>query len=233
MSAARGIRAIVPVKRFAEAKQRLAPHLSAEFRVGLARAMLGDVLGCLRDVPELCGVLVVTADEEAAALARARGADVLPDPVPGGHNAAVNHAVRHLVGRKAEGVLVLPGDVPGTTPAEVSTLLHQHGPGRALSIVPARDQDGSNAILATPADLLTFSYGPGSFLRHMEAACLSGITPSVRRLPGIALDIDTMEDMLAFTSEGHGGSTATFLRRAGITASTASGCRADADHPPR
>lgn len=224
MIAARDIRAIVPVKRFCEAKQRLAPHLGAEFRIGLATAMLGDVLGCLRDVPELSGVLVVTGDDEAAALARAHGADVLPEPVPGGHNAAVNHAVRHLAGRTTEGVLVLPGDVPGMTPAEVSALLHRHGAGRALSIVPARDRDGSNAILATPADLLTFSYGPGSFLRHMEAARSGGVTPAVRHFPGIALDIDTMEDMLAFASGEHDGSrTAAFLR-AGIPASTASAC---------
>jgi 2-phospho-L-lactate guanylyltransferase len=207
----RDIRAVVPVKRFSEAKQRLAAHVSPDFRIGLARAMLDDVLGCLRQVPELSGVLVVTGDEEAAALARAHDAEILSEPVPGGHNAAVNHAARHIIGQRAEGALVLPGDVPAMTPAEVSALLRGHPPGRALSIVPARDQDGSNAILATPPDLFAFRYGPGSFLRHVAAARANGVAPAVHHLPGIALDIDEMDDLLTFAPRQRGSSTSWLL----------------------
>ena len=59
--------AILPVKSFASAKQRLAGALGAEARQALARAMFTDVLGALGRVPELDEVVVVTADPWARA----------------------------------------------------------------------------------------------------------------------------------------------------------------------
>ena len=66
-----GIWAIVPVKEFEGAKQRLSPALSADERRVLAAIMLEDVLDALSAVRELAGLLVVTIDPAATALAAA------------------------------------------------------------------------------------------------------------------------------------------------------------------
>ncbi len=65
----RDIWAVVPVKEFARAKQRLAGLLSAGLRQKLADAMFEDVLESLSAVNDLAGIVVVTVDPEAGAIA--------------------------------------------------------------------------------------------------------------------------------------------------------------------
>jgi 2-phospho-L-lactate guanylyltransferase (CobY/MobA/RfbA family) len=43
-------------------------------------------------------------------------------------------------------------------------------------------------------------FGPDSFFPHLRAAEACGINPTVRHLPGLALDIDTPEDLAAFAA---------------------------------
>ena len=69
---------------------------------------------------------------------------------------------------------------------------------RAFTIVPARDRMGSNAVLCSPADAVPLRFGDDSFFPHLDAARARGIEPEVVRLPRIALDIDTPEDLALF-----------------------------------
>ena len=61
--------AILPVKSFGAAKQRLADVLGDGARKALAQAMFSDVLATLRHVPELDEIAVVTADRAAESAA--------------------------------------------------------------------------------------------------------------------------------------------------------------------
>ena len=71
------IHAVVPVKDTRQAKQRLAGVLSGAQRQELALAMIEDVLAVLARVDELAGILVVTADIAAAAIAARYRAGVM------------------------------------------------------------------------------------------------------------------------------------------------------------
>ena len=78
----------MPVKDLANAKQRLAGVLSADERHALFRAMLEDVLSALAASRGLAGILMVTRDLEARALAARYGARVLAEAANRGHTAA-------------------------------------------------------------------------------------------------------------------------------------------------
>jgi 2-phospho-L-lactate guanylyltransferase len=199
MSTGLPICAVLPVKDTAQAKQRLAGMLSAGQRRALALAMAEDALQALASAPGLAGILVVTADPAAAAIAVRCGARVTAEGARTGHTAAVATAVRRL---KAEGLgmLALPGDIPLLAPDDVAQLLETRRPPPAFTIVPARDQKGSNAVLCAPANAVPLRFGEDSFLPHLAAARARGIEPMVLRLPRIALDIDTPEDLALFRS---------------------------------
>lgn len=215
-----GLVALVPVKPFAEAKQRLAACLSPARRAALARVMLGDVLESLAAVPGLAGVVVVTADPAAAALARDHGARVLDEEQPvAGLNAAVSGAATHLARQGYAGLLVLPSDIPGVNSAEIAALIAAHPPGRAVSLVPAHDGQGTNALIITPPEGLAFAYGEGSFAVHGERAAQAGLR--VRRhpaasFPGIAEDIDTPADLARLASRASGRRVAAVLAAASV-----------------
>ena len=61
--------------------------------------------------------------------------------------------------------------------------------------MPARDERGSNAVLCSPAGAVPLRFGEDSFIPHLAAARARGVEPEVVRLPRIALDIDTPEDL--------------------------------------
>ena len=96
-----GIWAVVPVKEFEGAKQRLSSALSPEERRALATIMLEDVLDALSAVRELAGVLVVTVDPVATSLASRYGARIVTEGARDGHTGAVTAAARLLVARGA------------------------------------------------------------------------------------------------------------------------------------
>lgn len=199
MSTARGgVWAVVPVKEFALAKQRLAGEFTPSFRHRLAQAMLCDVLAALRGARQLAGFAVITADPEAGRLAQDFGGRWLVETPVRGLNAAVSAAAAVLGAEGHGGMLVLPGDIPAVTSAEVDALIADHGAGRAVSLVAAHDGQGTNAVLVSPPGMMTFAFGPMSFSRHRAGAQALGLVPRCpdpARFPGLALDVDTAEQV--------------------------------------
>lgn len=190
--------AVVPVKPFARAKQRLAGELSGAQRAVLAACMLRDVLAALAATPALAGRLVVTADAAAAALARSLGATVLPEPEPAGLNEAVRAAAAWVQAQGGRAMLVVPGDAPGVTTDELAQLAAAHAAGAAVALVPAHDEGGTNALLLSPPTRLAPAFGVGSFGRHLRAARAAGLAPQVLALPGLGLDLDHPQDLARF-----------------------------------
>ena len=200
MNARRNIYAVVPIKETGDAKQRLAQVLDRTRRQELALAMFEDVLATLAQVRELAGIIVVTTDSAAGAIASRYGARVSSDGAREGHTGAVAAAARQLA---ADDMLTVPGDVPLVETDDIRQLLKAHGDatcrdGRAFVIVPARDERGSNAIVCSPAGAVPLTFSADSFLPHLAAAKRCGIEPTVLRLPRVALDIDTPDDMALF-----------------------------------
>jgi 2-phospho-L-lactate/phosphoenolpyruvate guanylyltransferase len=53
-------------------------------------------------------------------------------------------------------------------------------------------------VLAVPTDVhFEFSYGPGSFGRHLDQARQLGVPVRVVNAPGLAWDVDLPADLLA------------------------------------
>jgi len=187
--------AVVPVKELPAAKQRLALALDAGTRRALALAMLEDVLACLAAVPRLAGTIVATVDPQAAALAARYGATISREDAAAGHSEAVAAVARRLA-RDGAAMLTLPADIPLMEPADVAHLIDARAAG--FAIVPARDGQGSNAVLCAPAALVPLRFGGASCAPHLAAARARGLVPAVLDLPRIALDIDDAADLAAF-----------------------------------
>ncbi len=192
-----GVWAVVPVKELDRAKERLAPVLAPERRRALMLAMLEDVLTALAATPGLGGLAVVTVDAAARGLAARYGARTIEIGARDGHSGAVAAAARLLAAEECPGMLTVPGDIPLVTAAEITQLLAAHHPAPAFTIAPSRDEQGSNAIICSPPDAVPLRFGEDSFFPHLRAAEACGIRPTVLRLPGIALDVDTPEDLAA------------------------------------
>ena len=186
--------AVVPVKEMTAAKQRLSEALSPAARQALACVMLEDVLGTLSATTELAGILVVTSDPVATAMAQRFGAETTIEGAREGHTGAISAAAALLKTRDMA-MLALPGDIPLVTPDDIRQIIEARKAAPSFTIVPARDEQGSNAVLCSPADAVPLRFGENSFFPHLAAARERGIEPNILHLPRIGLDIDTADDV--------------------------------------
>ncbi len=188
--------AVLPVKRFDDAKQRLQNQYRPDERRALAAAMFSDVLVALGQTGSLDQVLVISGDHDAQRIASGFGAVVLSDR-DHGHNPAALSGIREALERGADRALLVPGDCPTLDPTQIAELLSRPAPRRSALIVPDRHGSGTNALLLAPPDALEPSFGPGSRQRHAAHAESAGIAHEVVEVPSLALDVDTPEDLEA------------------------------------
>ena len=178
--------AILPVKAFDRAKQRLGG------RPDLAASMAERVLDALADATGLSAVLVVTREPAAVRAAGERGFEVVAEPVMAGHNAAAELGIARALELGATRALLVPGDCPLLTADEIDALLERHE-GPAVVVVPDRHGTGTNALLLQPPDAIRPAFGPGSRERHLALAR----DAVVDEVPGLLLDVDTPDDLAA------------------------------------
>lgn len=188
--------AVLPVKRFDAAKQRLAAGIDEERRRELAAAMVADVLDAIGEARSIERLIVVTGDPIAQELAAKAGAEVVPDPEDAGHIEAAQAGIARAEAEGAERVALLAGDCPLLDPRELDRLL-TGVPGSYVGIVPDRHGTGTNALLLSPPDAIVPAFGEGSRARHVEAARQAGIPFGIEELPSIELDLDTPADVIA------------------------------------
>ena len=208
--------AVVPIKDFTNAKERLSQILSLQERHILARAMAEDVLRSLLGVSELEGIAVVTRDAEAQALCAELGVRVLTEAENQGQTVAVMVASRTLKDEGVDSVLTIPGDVPLVLPQDIQSVLAAHGESPAMTIVPARDHQGSNCVTLSPPGCVTLRFGDNSFYPHLDAARQKGIEPLTVELENLGLDIDTPDDLEELVRQPVRTRAQEFLAAAGV-----------------
>ncbi|MEN3352330.1 MAG: 2-phospho-L-lactate/phosphoenolpyruvate guanylyltransferase [Betaproteobacteria bacterium] len=190
--------AVVPVKLLERTKRRLSPLLSSDEREALACAMLQDVLSALTRARSLAGLLVITGDAKAAAIAHTAGAVVLPDTENAGTTAAVTQAAQHLIRMGRSGMLVIPADLPSITSSDIDTIAAAHRSAPSVTLVPAIADGGTNALACSPPDAIPFCFGDDSLRRHRDAATRRAIEPQILMLERIGQDIDRPDDLAMF-----------------------------------
>lgn len=185
----------IPVKPFGVAKQRLHPRLD-----GVGRSRLGrEVAIRTARVASEAGAAVafVTADGGVRRWATSYGFPTIDESQSdrsGLDGAAA--AVRDSALAEERPWLVVPADLPLVAVDDVVALLEPLLRGQAV-IAPSYD-GGTSAFGGH--ELFEFSYGPGSYHRHLNQAPHASVI--VR--PGLAHDLDTVADLDAIVNHRNG-----------------------------
>jgi 2-phospho-L-lactate guanylyltransferase len=185
------------------AKSRLAGSLSPDERQRLALAMLADVLDVCRQAHGIVAGTLAVVDEPAARTVALRGgALAIVDPGSGDMNAAVAAGVSAVRKLGADTVLIVPGDVPLISVDDIWALLETaRASDKAVIVGASHDGDGTNALLLRPVDVIAPAFGPPSVGRHVQLGLAAGAHTVVRAGLGLALDVDTPDDLQALPKE--------------------------------
>jgi 2-phospho-L-lactate guanylyltransferase len=193
--------ALMPVKGFCNAKQRLTPFLNGAAREILAETMFRDVLCQVRSARGLGATFVVTGDDKVAAIALAAGVEVIREPTENGETGAVDFARGKLKSAGYEAVLILPGDMPLVRAADIEQMLARVPRDAAAPfalLVPSHDRLGTNALLLAPPDVIKLRFGYDSFTFHSGQVSAHGLPIRFIENEHIALDIDEPKDLERF-----------------------------------
>ena len=191
----------------------LAPALAPEQRFELAQAMFRHVLSVATIVQQVTGVLVISRDTKALAIAREFSAKTLQEGTSSNLNPALLRATMVVKSWRADAVLILPADLPFINAEDIRGLIQLSDEDRSLVIATDRGKDGTNGLLVRPPGAIEYEYGAGSFARHIRLAEAAGMRVSVYESERMSLDIDIPADLLdyqAILDEGHFGHLPSF-----------------------
>ena len=182
---------VVPVKRTAMAKSRLAP-LAGRRRNDLALAFACDTVEAALGSDAVGLMIIITDDRQVAHVVRGIGAEVVPD-VP---NAGLNPALQYgeSVARERSpnrGVVALSADLPALRPAELDAAL-AIAADHARSFIADAAGDGTTLLAAAPGSDLRPAFGEQSARRHRSSGAheIAGTG-----LESVRLDVDTEDDL--------------------------------------
>jgi len=187
--------AIVPVKPLRRGKSRLSPVLTEEERTALNQNLLSNTLRTLKAVGRIDTIMVVSRDPRALTLAREFGARTVLENGNPELNTALKRAALVAKTYLAKEILIIPADLPLITEQDVVDFLCHAGNPPEVIISPDRRQDGTNMLYINPAGLIPFSYGTGSFAKHIAEAEKSGARVEIVESPSLGLDLDLPEDL--------------------------------------
>src|SRR6185503_19046457 len=135
--------------------------------------ILSRTLEILQSIPNIYRCLVISRDPAVLKIARQYEAQTFGEGEKQDLNIAVTRGAHVAMAHKADGVLVIPADLPflraddiemmiaGTAPA--GSGLHNNGyyfQQRAVTICSDHNSEGTNALLVCPPAGFTFHYGP-------------------------------------------------------------------------
>jgi 2-phospho-L-lactate guanylyltransferase (CobY/MobA/RfbA family) len=173
-----------------------------------------DMLRLLACVEELDRIMVVGSGPDQARLARKHGCDYVGDD----STLDISQNLIRVCGlaqvSSATRLLYVPADLPLLTVPDVTRLLARRN--SELTICRAVRDGGTNAMLATPGNGMTFALGANSAERHAAAA--SAAKRRVELLDDIAFqrDIDVPEDLAWLCRYGSRGRTVEYLRESKV-----------------
>lgn len=187
---------VLLIKDFSTAKSRLAPAMQPAMRRALAEMTAGRALDAALSV---ASTLAVCGSDEAADLARAKGADILVEQDPGGQNPAARLGLAEVSRRGAGEALVLSSDLPLVDADGLRRLLARaEDDGSVAVAAPAVGRQGTNALFLRPPGDFDLHFGEASLPLFAQEAQRRGRRFILHEDPSLALDLDEPPDLVAW-----------------------------------
>jgi 2-phospho-L-lactate guanylyltransferase len=206
--------ALIPVKEFDGAKSRLRETLSADECSGLALNMARDVAAAIVDADTIDGVSLLGSGPAIEKLASQLRCDCMEEFYDVDLSCNLGLAARQLAADGVTRLTIIPGDLPTLSAADIDEFIMRADGD--LGLCEAGRDGGTNALVLSPPDAISFQFGDQSARRHLEAGVAAELATREIDLPAFKVDIDTTEDLMWLCKQPLTGHTADFLEHAGI-----------------
>jgi 2-phospho-L-lactate guanylyltransferase len=183
--------AILPVKRYSVGKSRLRHLFSDTGLAELNQQLFESTFTKLQELPGIDRILVVSREEHALEWCNSNGGVALLEDDPSSLNLAISKAQKYVGDAGGGRLMVLPSDLPLMTSKDLNELIRLADGELKLVIVPDHYQSGTNALIMSESDLISPSFGSGSFRKHTRQAMEKNAELVVYLNKNIQWDLDT------------------------------------------
>ena len=203
--------AIIPINNFNESFSRLSNVLNKKQREEMTQILATQVLDALTPIVSVEKIIVLSNEIEWLSSFWNKKIVVLPEPDTEQFSKKIDNTAQWIQSQGVTAMLYLSIDLPYIQQEDIENLISQHISG--LSIVEAKKDNGTNALILDLPTKMEFQFGPNSFSKHLAEARSKNINTTIVNIECLSLDLDDWNDLHLFKKNSVENKFSQFINR--------------------
>ena len=184
--------AIIPINEFSRSFTRLSSVLDLEQRMELAKNLSSRLIQILLAVDEVEKIVLFTCEKNWPGELQHSKLVLRKDEDKKPLKQKIDSVADWAYGSGAKKMMYLSIDLPIVEKKDITQIIDSHKHG--LTLVQAKKDGGTNALIADLPRKINFQFGADSFRKHLEAAKLEKLKTNIQSTEGLSFDLDDHED---------------------------------------
>ena len=203
--------AIIPINNFNESFSRLSNVLNKKQREEMTQILATQVLDALTPIASVEKIIVLSNEIEWLSSFGNKKITVLPESDTEQFSKKIDYTTQWIQSQGVTAMLYLSIDLPYIQQEDIENLISQHISG--LSIVEAKKDNGTNALILDLPTKMEFQFGPNSFSKHLAEARSKNINTTIVNIECLSLDLDDWNDLHLFKKNSVESKFSQFINR--------------------
>ena len=203
--------AIIPINNFNESFSRLSNVLNKKQREEMTQILATQVLDALTPIASVEKIIVLSNEIEWLSSFWNKKIVVLPEPDTEQFSKKIDNTAQWIQSQGVTAMLYLSIDLPYIQQEDIENLISQHI--SSLSIVEAKKDNGTNALILDLPTKMEFQFGPNSFSKHLAEARSKNINTTIVNIEYLSLDLDDWNDLHLFKKNSVENKFSQFINR--------------------
>ena len=184
--------AIIPINEFSRSFTRLSSVLDLEQRMELAKNLSSRLIQILLTVDEVEKIVLFTCEKNWPGEIQHSKLVLRKDEDKKPLKQKIDSVADWAYGSGAKKMMYLSIDLPIVEKKDITQIIDSHKHG--LTLVQAKKDGGTNALIADLPRKINFQFGADSFRKHLEAAKLEKLKKNIQSTEGLSFDLDDHDD---------------------------------------
>ena len=184
--------AIIPINEFSRSFTRLSSVLDLEQRMELAKNLSSRLIQILLAVDEVEKIVLFTCEKNWPGELQHSKLVLRNDEDKKPLKQKIDSVADWAYGSGAKKMMYLSIDLPIVEKKDITQIIDSHKHG--LTLVQAKKDGGTNALIADLPRKINFQFGADSFRKHLEAAKLEKLKTNIQSTEGLSFDLDDHDD---------------------------------------
>lgn len=184
--------AIIPINEFSRSFTRLSSVLDLEQRMELAKNLSSRLIQILLTVDEVEKIVLFTCEKNWPGEMQHSKLVLRKDEDKKPLKQKIDSVADWAYGLGAKKMMYLSIDLPIVEKKDITQIIDSHKHG--LTLVQAKKDGGTNALIADLPRKINFQFGADSFRKHLEAAKLEKLKTNIQSTEGLSFDLDDHDD---------------------------------------